>query len=402
MSMLETAEASVNEAIDMIGRAGIEALLRVSAYQVAGGKQPGRKRGGDGIGWYGHEHGVVQLAERKVRVERPRLRRKGAQQEGEVAIPAYEAMHVKGEVTERILQIILAGVSTRNYGQVLPAMAESVGMSKSSVSREMIDACEAKLRELCERRFDDVDLLVLYIDGVSYGEHQVIVAVGVDEKGYKHILGVREGATENTEVTKALLEDLVERGVKADRHRLFVIDGSKALRAAIRAVYGKTMPVQRCHVHKERNVQRHLPKDKHAQTASAIKAAWKLTAEEGIQRLNDLAQWLERDHPSAAGSLREGLEEMFTINRMNLSPALRRCFGSTNVIESSLSGASAKTGQVRRWRDGAMVTRWVATALLETEKNFRKIMGYRDLWQLKAHLHELDMEHGLAQERKAG
>ena len=402
LELVETAEAGVNAAIDMIGRAGIEALLMLSAQHVAGAKQPGKKRNGSDIRWYGRQDGVVQLDERKLRVERPRLRKKGQGRETEVPVPVYETLQTNGRVTQRVLQILLAGVSTRNYGDVLPEMAESVGISKSSVSREMIDGCEEKLRELCERRFDAVPLLVIYIDGVRFGDWHVIVAVGVDEKGHKHVLGLREGATENAEVVKALLTNLVERGVTADRHRLFVIDGSKALRSAIKTVYGSTMPVQRCRSHKERNVRDHLPKDRQAQVASAMKAAWKLQADDGIKKLNDLAKWLERDHPSAAASLREGLDEMFTINRMNLSPTLRRCLGTTNIIESSFSGARRKVGRVKRWRDGAMVVRWGATSLLDTEKQYKKIMGYRDLWQLQAHLHELDIQHGLASERKAG
>jgi len=299
LELIETAEASVNEAIDVIGRAGIEALLTLSAGQVAGPKQPGKKRGSSTVGWHGHETGIVPLAERKLRVERPRLRRKGQRKAGEVTIPAYEAMQVNGRVAQRVLQILLAGVSTRKYREVLPEMAESVGISKSSVSRELIDGCEETLRKLCERRFDTVPLLVIYIDGVRFGDWHVIVAVGVDETGHKHVLGIREGATENAEVAKTLLEDLVDRGVRADRHRLFVIDGSKGLRSAIKTVYGSTMPVQRCRSHKERNVRDHLPKDQQAQVTSAMKAAWKLPGDDGIQKLNDLARWLERDHPSA-------------------------------------------------------------------------------------------------------
>jgi transposase-like protein len=402
LGLVETAEAGVNEAIDVIGRAGIEALLTLSASQVAGPKQPGKRRGSSPVRWHGHESGLVQLAERKLRVDRPRLRRKGKGQGGEVPIPAYEAMQVNGQVAHRVLQILLAGVSTRKYREVLPEMAESVGISKSSVSRELIGGCEETLRELCERRFDTVPLLVIYIDGVRFGDWHVMVAVGVDERGHKLVLGIREGATENAQVVQGLLEDLVDRGVKADRHRLFVIDGSKALRSGIKTVYGSTMPIQRCRSHKERNVRDQLPTERQAQVISAMKAAWKLPAEQGIGKLNDLARWLERDHPSAAASLREGLEEMFTINRLNLSPTLRRCLGTTNIIESSLSGTTAKTGRVTRWRNGAMVVRWAAAALLETEKHYKKIMGYRDLWQLQAHLNELDVERNLVQKRKVG
>jgi transposase-like protein len=402
LGLIETAELGLNELIDVIGRAGIEALLELSAGEVAGPKQKGKRRDDRAVRWYGHQDGMVQLPERKVRVEKPRLRRKGKGKDAEVPIPVYETMQSDGSVAERILSIVLAGVSTRRYAEVLPAMAESVGMSKSSVSRETVEACEATLRAVCERRFDEVPLLVIYVDGVQRGGHHVIVAVGVDEKGYKHLLGLREGATENAAVVTALLEDLVEREVRADRHYLFVIDGSKALRTAIRKVYGETMPVQRCRPHKERNVRDHLHKERQAQVTSAMKAAWKLPADEGVRKLQDLARWLEREHPSAAESLREGLEEMFTVNRMNLSPALRRCLGSTNVIESSLSGTSQKAANVRRWRDGAMVTRWVAAGLVETEKHFRKVMGYRDLWQLQAHLRELDVKQGLVRERKVG
>jgi transposase-like protein len=275
-------------------------------------------------------------------------------------------------------------------------------MSKSAVSREMIEGCEEKLRELCERRFDSVPLLVIYIDGVRFSEWHVIVAVGVDEKGKKHVLGLHEGATENSTVVKKLLEDLVERGVTADRHRLFVIDGSKALHTAIRAVYGNTMPIQRCHQHKERNVADELPKDQRDGVISQMKWAWKLKADEGKKKLKALAESLERQWPSAAASLREGLDEMFTINRMNLSPTLRRCLETTNIIESSFSGVANKTSRVRRWRDGAMVVRWAATSLLTTEKHYKKVMGYRDLWQLKTALEELDVQHGLASARKAG
>jgi transposase-like protein len=375
--------------------------LLASATEVAGPKQPGRKRTDRDVGWYGYEQGVVQLNDRKLRVEKPRLR-KGKGRGAEAPIPAYAAMQRNPRVTERMLQIMFKGVSTRNYHEVLPEMADSVGVSKSAVSREMIEACEEKMRELAERRFDDKTILVVYIDGVRFGDWHVVVAVGVDETGCKHVLGLREGSTENATVVTALLTDLVERGVRADRHRLFIIDGSKALRTAIHEVYGSTMPIQRCRSHKERNVQDHLPKEQRPQVASAMKAAWKMNADEGKRKLNDLARWLEREHPSAAASLREGLDEMFTINRLNLSPSLRRCLGTTNIIESSFSGTVSRTRRVTYWRNGAMVARWAAAALLDTETRYKRIMGHRDLWQLQAHLLELDAEHGLVTERKVG
>jgi len=289
-----------------------------------------------------------------------------------------------------MLEILMNGVSTRKYDKVLPEIAQSVGMSKSSVSRQAIEASEAALKQLCERRFDEHDILVIYLDGIQFGNYHVLAAVGVADDGRKHVLGLREGASENSTVVTALLEDLVERGITPDRRRLFVIDGSKALRKSIDQVFGKANPVQRCRNHKIRNVIGHLPEDQHDQTRAAMRAAFKLDADDGVAKLEQLASWLQRDHPSAAASLREGLNEMFTINRMGLPASLRRCLSSTNVIDSSHSGLRQRTHRVTNWRDGSMVVRWVAASFLEAEKTFRKIMGHQQLWMLKAHLDQPD------------
>jgi transposase-like protein len=283
-----------------------------------------------------------------------------------------------------MLDILMRGVSTRQYKDVIPAMADTVGVSKSSVSRQAIEASEAEVEALLSRRFDEVKLVIIYIDGMVFGDHVMIGAVGVDTEGNKHVLAIREGATENATVVKELLEDLVARGVKPEQKRLFVIDGSKALRTAINAVFGSHQPVQRCRAHKLRNVVDHLPKDQKDQVKSVLRAAWKMEAKAGMARLKKLAGWLEREYPSAAASLLEGLEECFTINRLDIPPSLHRCLATTNVIESPHSGVRMRTRRVCRWRDGGMVKRWMASAFLATEKNFRKIMGYRDLWALEA------------------
>ena len=267
-------------------------------------------------------------------------------------------------------------------------MADRCGVSRSAVSRRLQQASAQALQELCERRFDEVDLLVTYLDGKDFGGHQVISAVGVDSKGRKHVLGLTEGATENAVVVKELLEDLVARGVSPERKRLFVIDGSKALRKAIDDVFGKQNPVQRCQAHKRRNVISYLPKEMQGQVAAALRAAWKLEPKEGMTRLRTQIEWLERTHPKAAVSLREGMEETFTIARLGLSPMLRKCLTTTNIIESSLSGVEGRTGRVTRWRSGEMALRWAGAAALETERNFRKIMGHEHLWMLKAVLDE--------------
>ena len=236
------------------------------AAQIAGTKQQGKRTERDLV-YHGTQKGRVALKERQLRVDKPRLRKKcrAAGESGEIEIPAYAAMQKDQGLADRMLEIMLAGVSTRRYAEVLPEMAEQVGISKSQVSREFIDAGERLLKELTERDFSEVDLIVIYLDGVQFGPYHVICAVGVDAQGDKHVLGFREGATENAEVAKALLEDLNSRGVSPFRRRLFVIDGSKALRKAIDQVFGEHNPVQRCRNHKVRNVVSHLPKDQHDQ-----------------------------------------------------------------------------------------------------------------------------------------
>jgi transposase-like protein len=208
--------------------------------------------------------------------------------------------------------------------------------------------------------------------------------VGVDVEGNKHVLGIREGATENSTVITELLEDIVSRGVDPKRKILFVIDGSKALRAAINAVFGAQQPVQRCRAHKLRNVLDYLPKDQRAQVKSVLRAAWKLGPKEGMARVKKLAAWLDNSYPAAAASLIEGLEECFTINRLDLPPSLHRCLATTNIIESPHAGVRIQTRRVTHWQNGKMVLRWMASAFIRTEKRFNKIMGHRDLWALEA------------------
>jgi len=401
LDLITQAEMAVDELIDMAGRATIEAVLTLSAQELAGAKHPGRKGDGE-VGWHGRQKGVVCLAERKLRVDKPRLRRKGNGQGAELDLPAYAAMQNDSRLGRRMLEILMHGVSTRSYRTVLPEMADTVGVAKSSVSREFIDASEEALKKLAERRFDDKDILIVYLDGLIFGVHHVIVALGVDADGHKHVLGLTSGASENAAACKALLEDLVERGVKPGRRRLFVIDGSKALRAAIDAVYGQDNPVQRCRSHKVRNVLEQLPKDQRDTARSTMRAAYRLEPTEGKARLEQLAKWYEKDWPQAAASLREGLDETFTINEIGLPGRLRRCLATTNLIESPGSGVRLRTRRVCRWRDGTMVLRWAASAYLATEKSFRRIMGHEQLWMLKSYLDRSEEAAMVAAKRKVG
>ena len=388
VDLIEQSRMACDQLIDVTGRAVLQAVLQLSAAQVAGGPQQQGKRRSESVVFYGRQAGQVMLSDRKIQVERPRLRTRGRVRSKEVEIPAYIAMQEQTPLGERMLDTMLRGVSTRNYKDVIPQMAETVGVSKSSVSRQAIEASEAELEALLSRRFDELKILIVYIDGVVFGEHTMIGAVGVDVKGHKHVLGIREGATENATVVTELLQDIVARGLNAKQKRLFIIDGSKALRAAINAVFGADQPVQRCRAHKLRNVLDHLPEEQKEQVKSLMRAAWKMEAKAGMARIRKLAEWLEREYPSAAASLIEGLEECFTINRLGVPPSLQRCLATTNIIESPHAGVRIRTRRVTNWQNGTMARRWMASAFLRTEKNFRRIMGYRELWSLEAILSE--------------
>ena len=380
VNLLESASQVVETVIHEIGVQTLEMVLRLSAEQVAGQRTPGKASGE--VRWHGTQPGQVKLADRKVQVKRPRLRHKTA---GEVKVPAYETLRTDRGLSERMLGALLRGVSTRAYQEVLPEMAATVGVSRSSVSRQAIEASAEQLKELQERRWEGIEILVIYIDGQRFASHHIVSAVGVDVEGRKHILGIESGATENAAAVKRLLIHLRDHGLPTDRKYLFVIDGAKALRAGIDEVFGAAQPVQRCRNHKLRNVIDELPDDQVGQTMNLMRAAFRVkTAEEGEKRLEQVARFLERDHESAARSLREGLAEMFTLQRLKIPESLHKCLATTNIIESPQGGVQRRTQNVTRWRDAEMVQRWAASAWLLTEKNFRRIIGHADLWALAA------------------
>lgn len=380
VNLIQNASQVVETVIHELGHQMLEQILVLSAGQVAGARTPG-KASGD-IRYHGSQAGCVHLADRKVKVKRPRLRHKT---DGEVKVPAYEMLRQDRGLGQHMLGALLRGVSTREYQEVLPQMAETVGVSRSAISRKTVEASAEQLKQLQERRWENAEILVIYMDGQRFGEHHILSAVGVDAEGKKHILGIESGATENAASVKRLLTHLRDHGLPTGRKYLFVIDGAKALRAAIEEVFGSDQPVQRCRNHKLRNVLDELPKEEHGQPLNLMRAAWRVkTAEEGEKRLEQLARFLERDHESAARSLREGMKEMFTLQRLKIPESLHKCLATTNIIESPQGGVERRTHNVTRWRDGDMVQRWVASAWVLTEKHFRRIDGHADLWALAA------------------
>jgi transposase-like protein len=380
VNMIQSASQVVDSVVHEIGVKTLELILALSAEQVAGPRTPGKASGE--VRHYGSQRGRVQLADRKVRVKRPRLRHKT---EGEVSIPAYEALRKNQALSQYMLGALMRGISTREYHEVLPKMAETVGVSRSAVSRRAIEASVEQLKQLQERRWDQVEILVIYIDGQRFAEHHILSAVGVDLEGHKHVLGIACGATENAATVKQLLTGLRDRGLPTDRKYLFVIDGAKALRTAIEEVFGCEQEVQRCRNHKIENVMNELPKEQQDQTRRRMRAAFQLSsAEEGEKRLEQIARQLEYDYSSASRSLREGLKEMFTLQRLKIPTSLHKCLATTNLIESPHSGVRKRTRNVCRWRDADMAERWAASAWLLTEKHFRRIDGHQDLWTLAA------------------
>jgi transposase-like protein len=329
---------------------------------------------------WGKQPGYVVFAGQKIPLERPRVRTREGQ---EVELESYGQLQQDGKLQRAVRERMVAGLSTRNYRRAVESVVEGYGIEKSSVSRQFVAASSNQLRVLCERRLEDLNLVVLMIDGIHFGGQ----ALGIAESGEKHVLGVWQGATENTTVVKGLLEDLVERGLDRQRRYLVVIDGSKALRAGVQRVFGEQVEVQRCQIHKRRNVKEYLPESCQKDYDRRMRNAYAMTNyAEAKEALQKIFRQLERINPSAARSLEEGLEETLTVLRLGVGALLRRKLATTNPIESCLSTVQRVARNVKRWREGDQPLRWTAAGLLEAERKFRRIKGYQEILLLKERL----------------
>jgi transposase-like protein len=331
---------------------------------------------------HGHEAGQVTLGGRRVAVERPRVR--SADGSRELPLQTYQHFADRDPLTATVMERMLANVSTRRYRRTQEPVGEQVeqgarSTSKSSVSRAFVERTRRALGELMGRRLDDVRLAVLMLDGIELKGRVNIVALGITTEGVKLPLGLWEGSTENATVATALLSDLVDRGLDSAQGILFVIDGSKALCKAVRTVFGKA-PVQRCIRHKERNVVDHLPEAEQNAVRRRLRQAWaEPSHSRALEQLRRLARELDRDHPGAAGSLREGLEETLTLTRLGIGGSLKRTLESTNPCESMIEIVRRTQRNVKRWSSGEMALRWTAAGMLEAEQQFRRIIGYKNL-----------------------
>ncbi len=330
----------------------------------------------------GHSRSWITLGGRRIAFKRPRAR---ALEAGELSLPTFAWAAQVDPLNAATMSAIAAGVSTRRYRSnldALPPNETQSSVSRSAVSRRFVALSTQELGRWLSRPIR-IALPVVMIDGIHFQDRVVLLALGFDAQGKKHVLGLREGSTEKAVVVQGLLSELIERGLQADVPRLWVIDGGKALRRGIVETFGSSALIQRCQEHKRRNVLGHLPDELHASVGRALKDAWQ-TREPALakRQLERLAQSLCRNHPDAARSLREGLDETLTLIALGIDDALYRTFRTTNPIENLNGLVAHYTRNVKRWRDGQMVLRWIASALHEASGGFRAVRGYRDMKHL--------------------
>jgi len=332
---------------------------------------------------HGHEDGEVTLGGRRVPVRRPRAR--SVDGEHEVELRSYAYFADRDPLSDAVLERMLAGVATRRYARTgEPGGTEgdeaARSTSKSAVSRHFVARTRENLVELMSRPLGDLRLAVLMLDGIDLKGRCCVVALGIDTDGAKHPLGLWDGSTENATVATTLLSNLVERGLDTEQGVLVVLDGAKALRKAVRDVLGVHTPVQRCIHHKERNVLEHLAERDRPQVKRRLRTAWALDDHAtALERLHGLAAELDRSHPGAAASLREGLEETLTVTRLGIRGDLKKTLASTNPCESMIECVRRTSRNVKRWQNGDMCLRWTAAGMLEAEQQFRRVIGHRNL-----------------------
>ena len=387
----------VGELIRQAGLQLIELLMEEEVRELVGERsqqQPERK-----ASRWGSERGYCVVMGQKVPLERPRVR---TTENREVRLGSYEMFHRGEPLTETVWEKLMLGLSTRKYGQAIRQFAEAYGLEKSAISEHFIEASRAKLKQLMERRLNKMQFCALLIDATPFEGQQMVVALGIGQDGKKTILGIRQGATENATVVGELLGDLVDRGLDFSRPRFYVLDGAKALRAAVKNHAGEAALIQRCQVHKRRNVLDHLPEDQKSLAATKLNAAYALENYDAAkQALNRLHRELMDLNPSAARSLAEVMEETLTVHRLQIPMQLRKTLASTNVIESAFAIVERVCGNVKRWQGGDQRERWVGSGLLVAEKQFRRVKGHKLIPLLLRQLHALSPEIEVVKRKKA-
>jgi putative transposase len=373
---------------ELIRRAGVQLMDLMMQEEVRAlvGERSQRQPERTAMRW-GSEDGYCVVMGQKVPVRRPRVR---SADDKEIRLGSYELFHRGEPLTETVWDKLMLGLSTRNYGEAVRQFSEAYGLEKSAISEHFIEASRTKLQALMERKLDQTNLCALMIDATPFAGQQMVVALGVEVDGKKTILGIRQGATENATVVGELLGDLLERGLDFTTPRLYVLDGGKALSAAVKKHAGEEAAIQRCQVHKRRNVLDHLPEEQKPPIAKRLNAAYAMEDYDAAkQSLNQLHRDLMDLNPSAARSLAEGLEETLTVHRLHMPMQLRKTMASTNVIESAFSIVEQVCKNVKRWHGGDQRERWVGSGLLVAQKQFRRIQGFKQIPALITELEAL-------------
>jgi len=365
----------VGELIRQAGLQLMDLMMQAEVEELAGERS--QRQADRTASRWGTERGYCVVMGQKVPIQRPRVR---TTDDKEVRLGSYEMFHRGEPLTETVWEKLMLGLSTRKYGQAVREFREAYGLEKSAISEHIIEASRRKLKEMMERRLDKTRLCALLIDATPFQGQQLVAALGIGEDGRKTILGIRQGATENATVVGELLGDLVERGLDFTAPRLYVLDGGKALTAAVKKYAGESAAIQRCQVHKRRNVLDHLTDEQKPAAAKKLNAAYALEDYAAAkQALNTLHRELMDLNPSAARSLEEGMEQTLTVHRLRLPMQLRKTMASTNVIESAFSIVEQVCQNVKRWHDGDQRERWVGSGLLVAEKQFRRVQGYKQI-----------------------
>lgn len=340
--------------------------------------------------WWGNDLSPVYYDKQKVLIDRPRLRGKDNK---EIPLATFQAFRDPKGIRSSVMKNMVLGISSRNYEEAVEGFVKGYGIKKSSVSRHFVKATAEQMREFLEKELAGFDLVAIFIDGIEFKGHLLVVALGLDKGGRKHVLGLWQGATESATVCASLLEDMARRGLNTGKDYLFVLDGSKALRSAVTKMFGTKAAVQRCQQHKRRNVLEHLPKEHQNAIDARISAAYKMADyDDAMKSLELTVKYLERLNPSAAASLREGLEETLTIHKLGITGLLRKTLSTTNPIESCFSVTRTITGRVKRWRGDDMVQRWAVASLLRAEKKFKRAKGYKEIPKLTAALQQKNLD----------
>lgn len=386
--VIESLPDVIRELAQEAGLLLMSAAMDSECERIAGAKDS--KNPLRAANWWGSDLSPVYYDKQKVLIDRPRLR---GRDNKEIPLATFQAFRDPMGIRSSIMKNMVLGISSRNYEETVESFIKGYGIKKSSVSRHFVKATAEQMREFLERDLAGLDLVAIFIDGIEFKGHLLVVALGLDKGGRKHVMGLWQGATEKATVCTNLLEDMARRGLNMGRDYLFVLDGSKALRSAVSKMFGTNAAVQRCHQHKRRNVLDHLPREHQHAIDARIGAAYNMASYYDARKSLELTvKYLENLNPSAAASLKEGLEETLTVHKLGVTGLLRKTLQTTNPIESCFSLTRTITGRVKRWRGDDMVQRWAVASLLRAEKKFKRVKGYKEIPKLIAALQQKSID----------